>query len=908
MALALLIITLTLQVYQCGSCSDKERTSLLRIKASVALLHDTGNPQVLPSWTDDPKFSDCCLWERVNCSITSGHVVELSLDGVMNETGQILNLSLLRSFENLQSLVLSRNGFGGLFDQFEGLIMNLTKLQKLDLSYNRFTGFGHGRGLANPGNLQVLNLRGNQLISAPEGEIIPTHSLPRFLVLSCKLSGYLDICGLTHLRELDLSSNALTGLPYCFGNLSRLRTLDLSHNELSGDLSSFVSALPPLEYLSLLDNNFEGPFSFDSLVNQSSLEVFRLSSRVGRIQLVHPESSWTPYFQLKILQLWNCTFEDSMLRFVIHQHELRAIDLSHNQLVGSFPDWLLKNNTMLQMVLLNGNSLEKLLLPDLVHGLQVLDISNNRISGSVPEDIGIVLPNLTYMNFSNNQFQGRIPSSFGEMKSLRLLDMSSNSLSGQLPKPFLTGCSSLLLLKLSHNQLQGKVFPGYSNLTDLVALLLEGNNFSGSIGKGLSNSVKLQHIDISDNMLSNELPHWISRLLRLLFLRLRGNRIQGPFPHQLQELTRLQEVDISDNNLSGSLPWNLNISSLRELKLQNNGLEGHIPDSLFESRVLKVIDLRNNKLSGNILNSIGKISPLRVLLLRNNRLRGHIPEKICHLSKVNLLDLSHNKFRGFMPSCIGNMSFGMHGYEDSNEMGVCIDFISLNIGFWEYFHYSSDLVLEDTLETNHIVEPPILAEFLAKRRYESFQGEIVSDMFGLDLSSNALSGSIPVQVGDLQKIHFLDLSRNRFTGSIPESVAKLKNIESLDLSNNNLTGNIPTQLSGLNNLGYFNVSYNNLSGQIPFKDHLTTFDEQSYIGNEDLCGPPKNKSCVPLGVQESEREEDENYEDDDEGDVIIDMEWFYWSFSATYVSILVGHANGFIVSIFSLIISSGAGS
>ncbi|KAL1219967.1 Receptor-like protein 1 [Cardamine amara subsp. amara] len=344
----------------------------------------------------------------------------------------------------------------------------------------------------------------------------------------------------------------------------------------------------------------------------------------------------------------------------------------------------------------------------------------------------------------------------------------------------------------------------------------------------------------------------------------------------------MPSIDISYNSLSGSIPRNACFSSLRELRLHNNEFIGSIPDTLFKSPNLEVLDLRNNNLSGNIPDTIGKASRLNALLLRNNSLQVHTLEKICQLSQVGLLDLSHNKFKGFIPSCLGNMSF--HRKINGN------DIISYVIGFpvlsfmlnWSY---TSALSLDDDNGFMFQWGPSTMVDFLTKSRYEAYQGDILRYMNGLDLSSNQLSGEIPIEIGDLENILCLNFSSNHLTCSIPYSFSKLKDLEGLDLSNNKLDGNIPPQLADLDSLGYFNVSCNNLFGEIPFKGHLVTFDRMSYIGNVHLCGLPTNKICHPTSVPKpsasNQTNEKEEEEDDDD---VIDMVWFYWTSGAVYIS------------------------
>ncbi|KAG2679680.1 hypothetical protein I3760_11G062300 [Carya illinoinensis] len=150
-------------------------------------------------------------------------------------------------------------------------------------------------------------------------------------------------------------------------------------------------------------------------------------------------------------------------------------------------------------------------------------------------------------------------------------------------------------------------------------------------------------------------------------------------------------------------------------------------------------------------------------------------------------------------------------------------------------------------------------------------------MTGIDLSSNQLTGGIPIEMGELSQLRSLNLSHNSLTGSIPISFQNLKNVENLDLSHNKLRGKVPSELVGLTSLAAFSVAYNNLSGRIPFERQFSTFEMRCYDGNPELCGGPLPRKCPSPNQLKDEKERN----------MIIDHPIFFYAF------VIVSYAFGF---------------
>ncbi|KAM1919990.1 hypothetical protein ACFX15_023857 [Malus domestica] len=88
-------------------------------------------------------------------------------------------------------------------------------------------------------------------------------------------------------------------------------------------------------------------------------------------------------------------------------------------------------------------------------------------------------------------------------------------------------------------------------------------------------------------------------------------------------------------------------------------------------------------------------------------------------------------------------------------------------------------------------------------------------LMSLNLSHNAIFGTIPLEIGFLKSLKILDLAGNNINGSIPHEVGMLGNLTILSLQQNNLSGNLPTEICMLNSLSVINVAFNSLMGSIP---------------------------------------------------------------------------------------------
>ncbi|KAM3233995.1 hypothetical protein P3L10_019354 [Capsicum annuum] len=300
--------------------------------------------------------------------------------------------SSISNSSKLRRIDLSINSFTGLIPESLG---NLRYLEHLNLAGNTFfsdTTFSSLTPLTNCRNLRVLSFDGNQLDStfptsvgnfsnssqtftAPDfdwtySKYYPRHAEPSRTLPKKQQDRVSHTRFYMQFKEsgaLDLSGNQFSGsVPPCIGNVTSLRNLYLDYNRLDSRLPASIGGL----------------------------------------------------------------------------HDLIEFNISSNLLSG----------TIRQEI---GN----------LKAVTLVDLSKNNFSGKIPSILGD-LDKLINLSMAHNRLDGPIPYSFGKLVALEFLDLCYNNLGGEIPK-LLEALVYLKYLNFSFNNLKGEIPIGgpFANVT-----------------------------------------------------------------------------------------------------------------------------------------------------------------------------------------------------------------------------------------------------------------------------------------------------------------------------------------------------------------------------------------------------------------------------------------------------------
>lgn len=444
-------------------------------------------------------------------------------------------------------------------------------------------------------------------------------------------------------------------------------------------------------------------------------------------------------------------------------HELRALNISNNQLIRLSP---------------NIQYLDK---------LEFLDASYNLIR-SIPKEIE-ELTKLQDVRLPNNHLS-TLPGQFYKLKQLTNLDLSNNNFT---EVPLETGNLELL-------QETGEWEVGIGLLTSLKKLDFRHNQLQ-EWPVQLEKLIQLEELYLSYNKI-NEVSSDIGENTGLKVLQLSGNQIIS-LPSEIYLLINLEEFRAQQNHIRElpvfmPLVSSLSTKSRKSQKSQNT--EGESTTSL------RLLDLSQNELM-EIGHRISHFTRLESIMLQHNRLQTLTIDCFTQNTALTYLDLSYNQLEEISPSLnvAVHLSYLDISHNNIKELPNSLFFRTTKLKVLKANHNlitdlngKSIAMLNDLermeLQYNQIANLSTLIFTIKKLVYVDFSHNNIailppdihtwSKLIYFDMCCNKLS-LIPETIGECVNLTFLNFHHNEIT-LIPPSISKLHKLQHVYLHHNQL--------------------------------------------------------------------------------------------------------------------------
>ncbi|PHT89804.1 hypothetical protein T459_04917 [Capsicum annuum] len=361
-----------------------------------------------------------------------------------------------------------------------------------------------------------------------------------------------------------------------------------------------------------------------------------------------------------------------------------------------------------------------------VSTLQILDFEGNKLSGTLPSDLGRRMPNLKRLYCGTNKLSGFISGYISNSSRLTLVDLSGNSFTDPIPESLGNLQYREVLNVGENNFFSASTLIFLTSLTNCFKvrfLRLDENPWDGVFPASVGNFTEsLQIFEVESCELKGVIPQEVGNLTGVIRMSLFNNDLTGHIPNTIQGMVKLQELYLDSNNIEGIIPDALcNLKNFGALSLFNNHFSGSVPPCFGKVTSLRNLHLAYNGLNSSLPSSLGNLQDLLEFNVSSNLLSGKIPLEIGILKAARLIDLSKNGFSGNIPSSLRGL----------------------------------DVLINLSLAHN-ILDGPIPDSF----------GKMLALQF-LDLSYNHLSGEIPKSLEALVYLKYMNFSFNKLSGEIP---------------------------------------------------------------------------------------------------------------------------------------------
>ena len=286
-------------------------------------------------------------------------------------------------------------------------------------------------------------------------------------------------------------------------------------------------------------------------------------------------------------------------------------------------------------------------------------------SGTIPSSLG-ELSTLTFLYLSNNILTGRIPQHFGsEAKGLTEIFLHGNALTGTLPAS-LADLNSLQVLFVDNNKLTGTVPTELCALDLNEVFFLDNNAPPVDVDStyddlyGTRRQAQQSELDTTRNGCTS--------IACPAGYKSRGDNKDGVFPCEPCDTTELNPYlgsntcfDMDQGTIlnalydttngpswTGAANWKSNGTALCEkegvtcneekqvtsIVLVNMGLSGSLPNGLGFLDKLVELNVSHNNIAGALPADL-QFAPLEILDVAGNRLTGLVPSGLCRKAGIN---------------------------------------------------------------------------------------------------------------------------------------------------------------------------------------------------------------------------------------------------------------------------------
>jgi Leucine-rich repeat (LRR) protein len=192
-------------------------------------------------------------------------------------------------------------------------------------------------------------------------------------------------------------------------------------------------------------------------------------------------------------------------------------------------------------------------------------------------------------------------------------------------------------------------------------------------------------------------------------------------------------------------------------------------------------------------------SSITEISLRKNNLQGTLDTRLDLLQSLKSFDLSLNKISGSIPDNL--WSIPTLGEFDKSSFAVFLTHRNLPNGVEEEVQLNSNPITGVIrFEAGQVSALKIL----------NFDSTFISGMFpfssvpklkNLSLSFTYVTGKLPNDIGLFSDLELLSLMGNLITGSLPSSLTMLTNLKNLSLSFTDFSGTLPESIGNMTSLG-----------------------------------------------------------------------------------------------------------